>query len=112
MTDPGVKKPLSAQGEGMSTMNEEQAKKMQRLIARTWSDEDFKKRLLADPAAVLKEEGLDMPAGMKIHIYENSENVFHLVLSPKPVGRELTGDEMEGTVGGSVNSQITDAITQ
>ena len=34
------------------------------LVAKAWKDPAFKKRLLAQPAAVLKEEGIEMPAGV------------------------------------------------
>ena len=40
---------------------EEQGRKMGEIIARTWSDDAFKQRLLSDPAGTLKEHGVDLP---------------------------------------------------
>jgi hypothetical protein len=42
---------------------QEQSKKMQQIIAKAWMDEGFKKRLLDNPAATLKEQGVEIPAG-------------------------------------------------
>jgi hypothetical protein len=50
------------------------------LVARAWADPAFKARLLADPAAVLKENGLELPPGMEIKVVEDSEKVLHLPL--------------------------------
>lgn len=47
---------------------EEFMKPYSNILRKVWSgDEDFKKKLLADPASVLKKEGLD-PAGAKINL--------------------------------------------
>ena len=43
---------------------EEQGKKMSQLLAKCWADEGFKRKLLADPAATLKAEGAELPAGL------------------------------------------------
>ena len=43
---------------------EEQGKKISQLIARCWADEGFKQKVLADPAATLRAEGLELPAGV------------------------------------------------
>jgi hypothetical protein len=50
------------------------------LVARAWADPDFKARLLADPAAVLKEHGLEVPPGVEIKVVEDSAKVLHLPL--------------------------------
>jgi hypothetical protein len=48
------------------------------LVARAWADPAFKARLLADPAAVLKENGLEVPPGVEIKVVEDSDKVRHL----------------------------------
>ena len=53
---------------------EEQDKKMGQLIAKCWADEGFKQKLLADPAATLKAEGVEVPAGLSIKAVENDED--------------------------------------
>jgi len=57
-----------------------------RIVAQAWADENFKARLLADPAAVLSEAGLNVPAGVGLQVLENTANVVHLVLPPPPSG--------------------------
>jgi hypothetical protein len=45
-----------------STMKyEENARKIEKIIAAAWIDEGFKQRLLSDPAASLKEQGVEIP---------------------------------------------------
>ncbi len=43
-------------------------------------DEDFKVRLIAEPAAVLKEEGIVVPDGITIKVMEDTESVTHVVI--------------------------------
>jgi len=81
--------------------NDEKAKQWARIVAKAWADEDFKRRLLAEPAAVLKEEGVEVPAGVKLQVIENTESTMNLVLPamPKDVGnlqdmdRRLAADD-------------------
>jgi len=37
-----------------------------RVVAKAWADEEYKRRLLADPAAVAREEGVPVPAGLTL----------------------------------------------
>ena len=74
-------------------------KQWSKLIARAWADEAFKRRLLASPAAVLQEYGLLVPPGVQVKIMENTAQVLHLMLPPRPVG-ELTEDELEQVAAG------------
>jgi nitrile hydratase alpha subunit len=60
------------------------AKQFGQLVARTWSDEAFKRRLLAEPAAVLAEQDIELPPGMEVRVYEDSPTAVHLALPPKP----------------------------
>jgi hypothetical protein len=39
-------------------------------------DEEFKKRLLADPVAVMKENEIEIPDGMTLNFVEEKENVI------------------------------------
>ncbi len=47
---------------------EEQGKKYAKLIAKAWSDEAFKERLLTDSRAVLEAEGISVPPGVDIKV--------------------------------------------
>lgn len=64
---------------------EEQSKKMSQLIAKCWVDKGFKQKLLTDPAATLKAEGVELPAGLSVKVLENTGNEYHLVIPAKPM---------------------------
>jgi hypothetical protein len=81
------------------------------VVGQAWADETFKQRLFANPAATLKEYGLDMPASVRILVLENPDtvppnnaDVVHLVLPPKPSAQDLSEEELHGgTVGPGVD---------
>jgi hypothetical protein len=79
---------------------EEQCKRMSQLIAKAWADENFKKKLLADPAATLKAEGieLDLPSGASLKVVQDTEDIVHFVLPARPT--ELSDEELENVAGG------------
>lgn len=54
------------------------------IIAKAWTDDSFKARLLKEPKAVMKEQGITLEPGMKYCIHENSISETHLVLPLKP----------------------------
>ena len=71
----------------------EAAKKFGRLVARAWSDEGFKKRLVGDPRTVLQELGIDIPAGVDVKVVENTSKVIYINLPRQPVDN-LTADAL------------------
>ena len=68
------------------------------LVARAWSDESLKERLLAEPAAVLEEHGIDVPPGIELMVVEDTDEVCHLVLPPGPSG-DLLEEELTSSIG-------------
>ncbi len=66
------------------------------VVARAWSDEDFKQRLLLNPRAVLAEHGLEMPEDMEVQVMEDGPKVRHLILPPSPAG-ELADEDLVGS---------------
>src|SRR5262249_20075039 len=52
------------------------------VVARAWSDEAYKQRLLSDPKAVLAEAGLPVPANVQVQVHEATPTQLHLVLPP------------------------------
>ena len=81
---------------------EEQGKKMGQLIAKCWADDGFKRKLLADPAATLKAQGVALPAGVSIKALENTDKVFHLVIPAKPT--DLSDEDLDKVAGGMTSS--------
>ena len=75
---------------------EEQARKMSQVIAKCWADEGFKKKLLADPAATLRAEGVELPAGVSYVAHENTGQVVHLVIPARPT--ELSEEDLNQVV--------------
>ena len=80
-------------------MNAEPLKQWSQIVAKAWADDQFKQRLLADPAAVLNELGVMVPAGVTVKVVENTDTVCNLVLPGKPKG-ELTDAELQSVAGG------------
>ena len=70
-----------------------------KVIAKAWRDPAFKAELIANPAAALKAEGIDVPAGMAVTVLENTDKQFHLVLPPEPTD-ELSEDALDAVAGG------------
>jgi hypothetical protein len=74
-------------------MKTDQNKIWAKIVAKAWADEDYKRRLLDDPAEVLKAEGLDIPEGWEVKVLESTEKQALLVLPPKPEGCVEEGEE-------------------
>ena len=51
-----------------------------KVIARSWSDEAYKERLLAQPREVLAEAGIRLPEGVEVVITEDRPEQWNLVL--------------------------------
>ena len=76
---------------------------------KAWADDDFKKRVLANPAAVLKEHGVEVPPGVQIRVVENTDQVLHLTMPPKSSSQELTEADMAAIAGGLAMGKWTAA---
>ena len=84
----------------------EQKNALAQLFAACWKDEALKARFMADPKAVLKEHGLDVPDNLDVKVVENNENTVHITL-PAPPARhlDLSDDELSEAAGGSYLSR-------
>ncbi len=49
-----------------------------------WSDPDYKKRLLADPASVFKQEGMPVSDSLKLKVIEEKRDEIVVVLPKMP----------------------------
>lgn len=81
-----------------------------KLQARAWIDEDFKQRLISEPATVLEEYGLTFPSGVEVRVQDNSDRasiweknpelaldselVFEIPLHAKPDIDQLTDEQL------------------
>jgi hypothetical protein len=81
---------------------EEHDRKMSQVIAKCWADEGFKQKVLADPVATLRAEGVELPAGVSYVAHENTEQVVHLVIPAKPT--DLSDEDLNRVVGGGCHA--------
>ena len=68
------------------------------IVARAWSDDDFKRRVLSDPETVFAEYGVELPEGTDVMVLEDTATTRHFVLPVSPDG-DLMEEELIG--GGS-----------
>lgn len=80
-------------------MNREQFQKAYaKIVAKAWADDAFRQRLLSDPNAVLRENGIDVPEAVRFTVIESTGNSIPLILPPKPSTKEITVDSLETRV--------------
>ncbi len=77
---------------------DEQAKAYGRVVAKAWSDEAFKRRLVTDLEAVLKAEGVVVPEGVELRLVENTDKVVHLTIPARP--SDLSDEQLDQVAGG------------
>jgi hypothetical protein len=83
-----------------------------KIIARAWSDEDFKARFLADPKAMFEEHlGTKLPESLVMTAHEETADALHFVILAKPqIDLDELSDEDLEKVAGGVDATMT-AIT-
>lgn len=64
-----------------------------KLVAKAWSDTEFKAELLADPMKIFKENSMEVPVGMEVRIVEDTADTMHFILPPKQ-SDELIDEEL------------------
>lgn len=70
------------------------------VIAHAWKDKEFKKRLLSNPKAALKELGYDVSNLGNINIKLEEPNSLTLILPPEPSNvNELSEEELRQVAG-------------
>jgi len=69
-----------------------------RIVARAWTDDKFRQRLVNDPATVLREQGIEVPYDVELQVVEDTPEICHLVLPTSPAS-DLSDEELTGTVG-------------
>jgi hypothetical protein len=77
-------------------------KKWGQIVARAWADQGFKQRLLADPAAALKEHGVGVPPGVQVRVVEDTRHVCHLTLPLRPVTEQISEEDLKLAAGGVI----------
>jgi hypothetical protein len=71
-----------------------------KLIAKALKDPKFREELKKDPAAAIEKEfGVKVPAGVKVKIVEDSADSVHLVLPPAK-SEEISDKDLDKVAGG------------
>ena len=71
---------------------------LQQIIAKAWSDPDFKQALIDNPKETLAEQGIELPADKTIKVYEDNADLLHLIIPTRP--EELSDSQLENASGG------------
>ena len=72
----------------MQEETKEHRRKMAKVIAKAWSDESFKEKLLSEPRAVLEAHGITVPPGLEVKVVEQTDKLMYIVLPFKPADSE------------------------
>lgn len=73
------------------------ANQMGEVILKAWTDEGFRQRLIADPATVLQENGVQLKPGVNVKVLEDTDQVNYLVLPSKPADMEVSDFQSDDT---------------
>jgi hypothetical protein len=73
------------------------------ILARAWTDEAFRGKLEADPAAALAEAGFPSPEGRTVQVIPETPGALTLVIPPAPAfSAEASDAELESVAGGGL----------
>lgn len=87
-------------------MNNEQTKLLAKVVAKAWTDEDFKAKLKTDPKTVLSEEISDINPDVQVVMHENTPNQLNFVLPAKPDLVGLSTDEILARASQIISVQL------
>jgi len=77
------------------TQQAKQQKQWANIIAKTWADDDYKARLIAEPKVVLAEEGVELDDDLDYAVVEAAENQVVLVLPSQRIATASPGEVEE-----------------
>lgn len=70
------------------------------IVQRCSTDHTFRRRLLADPVAALKAQGIAVADGVELRILEDTDALRHLVIPARP-SAELSDAALDAVTGGT-----------
>ncbi len=80
--------------------------RMSKVIAKAWKDPEFKKKLLADPKAAVKEMGIDIPKDVSVKVVEDTPQTLTIVLPKAPTNaKEIDEGALEKLAAGITGSK-------
>lgn len=72
-------------------------KKLGKVIARAWTDAEYRKKLHSHPHDALAEAGITVPTSQKIKVLEDSADTLHVVIPARPAqvtDQQLRSDDV------------------
>jgi hypothetical protein len=80
---------------------EQRQKLMAKVIAKVWSDESFKARLIAEPKKTLEAEGFQFSDQVKqVNVVFNTDESITLVIPQKSSATEISEEDLMNLSGG------------
>jgi hypothetical protein len=71
------------------------------MVARAWTDDQFRQKLLQQPGEAFAEYELDVPAGQQLRVVEDTPQVSHFVLPSRPTDLSaLALERIPGAIAG------------
>ncbi len=64
-------------------------------VARAWRDEAYKAKLLSDPHAALKEEGITIPDEVSLKVVEEKDETMLVLPKAPPQAGDLSPEELQ-----------------
>jgi hypothetical protein len=77
-------------------------RKWMAFLDKVQTDKELKQRLIENPVAVFKEHQLPVPEGVEFRVVQNTDKVVYLALPAEAPTAELTPDQLEDVVGGTM----------
>ncbi len=78
---------------------DEYVKQYSKIMVRASADDEFKRRLLVDPAAVMREYELEIPEGVELRAVESTDSLVYIALPPPP-GEDVSEEDLALVAGG------------
>lgn len=69
-----------------------------KIIAKAWADDGFRTQLIADPSATFAAEGVELPAGKRVVVNEDTADLINITLPARP--SELSDEALDSVAGG------------
>lgn len=83
----------------MDDIAQDDGLKMGQIVARCWSDDEFKARFIKDPKAVLTEYEVAVPEGIEIEVVANTEEKHYFLLPDAPQSGEMSDSDLSQVNG-------------
>ena len=73
---------------------------LREIIARSWKDEEYKKKLISDPKATLAAAGINV-GNMNVKVHVDTPDTLNLVIPQNPAQSPLSEEALDAVSGGT-----------